>query len=69
VTKHDDKCVAVTGEPPHPIDYACPAGVSLDKPITVMANGDQCIVLREPSPCPPHAMCNPPRPHVVPCPE
>jgi hypothetical protein len=69
VTKHDDKCVALTGSPQRSMNYACPAGISLDKPITVMASGDHCIVLRASPPCPPKAMCNPPPPHEVPCPE
>jgi hypothetical protein len=60
VTKSGDACVAeelystcAVRSPcnPPPRRYACPAGVAFDRPITVEADGDGCIVL--PPPCPP----------------
>jgi hypothetical protein len=58
-----------TCNPPPPFKYACPDGVSLETPITIVTFGDSCAVEREPVKCPPKAICNPPRPHVVPCPK
>jgi len=57
-----------TCNPPPPMKYACPDGVTLDKPITVITFGDTCAIQPEPMQCPPNAICNPPRPRQVPCP-
>jgi hypothetical protein len=84
VFKSNDGCMAVikvecpraepgkpqpTCNPPPPFNYACPTGVSLDKPITIVTFGDSCIIQREPIACPPKVMCNPPRPQTVTCPK
>jgi hypothetical protein len=58
-----------TCNPPPPFKYACPTGVTIDKPITVITFGDSCAIEPEPIHCPPHTACNPPRPRTVPCPK
>lgn len=57
--------------PPPPSKYACPANVSLDKPITIAssADGSACFVEYAAMACPPNVACNPPRPTPVSCPK
>jgi hypothetical protein len=78
VFKDKDGCMAAvkvdcpqgaTCNPPPPTKYACPEGVTLDQPITVVTFGDTCAIERRPVQCPPHAVCNPPPPRRVPCPQ
>jgi hypothetical protein len=59
-----------TCNPPPPFKTACPADVSLDKPVTVRSqdNGATCM-LEFPMPdCPKGVACNPPRPRKTECP-
>ena len=79
VYKTQDGCEAIVNvecpagascNPPPPSKVECPTGIAMDKPMTVVTQGDgTCIVAREPPACPPHAMCNPPRPQTVTCPK
>jgi hypothetical protein len=60
-----------TCNPPPAMKYACPADLSLERPIQVVqyAGSDGCMIEPEPISCPPGAACNPPPPQPVPCPE
>ena len=79
VFKTKDGCAAaikvecppnVMCNPPPPVAYKCPEGLSVDQPIVVETQGGVCVArIDGPAPsCPPHAACNPPRPRTVPCP-
>jgi hypothetical protein len=59
-----------TCNPPPPVKYACPEGLSFDRPITVVhyTGSDACMVEPEPMSCPAGAACNPP-PQPVSCPS
>jgi hypothetical protein len=59
----------VTCNPPPPRPYTCPEHISLDAPITIVANDGECRVDYGPMHCPPGAMCNPPPPRKVTCPQ
>ncbi len=59
-----------TCNPPPPFSYACPTGVSLEKPITVATfDGTSCFVEYDAPACPPKTACNPPHPRPVACPK
>lgn len=60
-----------TCNPPPPFKVACPDGISLDKPVTVVTQdgGASCFVEFEMPKCPPGTACNPPRPRPVACPK
>jgi hypothetical protein len=56
--------------PPPPQKYACPAGIVMSRPITIVSEGQGiCHVQPEPVSCPAGAVCNPPRPAAVTCPR
>jgi hypothetical protein len=55
--------------PPPPAPYACPTGIGLVYPLTVVAMNGGCVVEPPPIHCPTGAICNPPRPRPVPCPK
>jgi hypothetical protein len=59
-----------TCNPPPPFKTACPADVSLDKPVTVRSqdNGATCMLEFAMPDCPKGVACNPPRPRKVECP-
>jgi hypothetical protein len=58
-----------TCNPPPPQTYDC-EGLSINKPITIVSEGEGiCHVQPEPVHCPPGAVCNPPRPRRVACPQ
>ncbi len=59
----------ITCNPPPPIPYACPEGVDVKTPRTIITVADGCRLEPEAMKCPPHVMCNPPPPKAVPCPH
>jgi hypothetical protein len=78
IFKQGDACSAAikvecpqgaTCNPPPPKPYACPDGITVERPVVIIAEEDGCYIKHEPVHCPPRVMCNPPPPHKVACPK
>ena len=62
---------SATCNPPAPRPYACPEGITADRPLHIHqdAAGADCFLLPAPPQCPAGVMCNPPPPRKVGCPS
>jgi hypothetical protein len=64
--------VAVSCNPPRPVAYPCPSSMTTGS-VRVMqyAGSDYCqvVITTPPLKCPPNAICNPPPPQKVTCPQ
>ncbi len=71
VADADVACEAgMTCNPPPPAPYACPAGITADRPFTVQERGaDDCVLVRPMPVCPATMSCNPPPPQKTDCPH
>jgi hypothetical protein len=61
-----------TCNPPPLRPYACPdnlADLLAAGPVTIVGDGTTCATELVMPTCPPHVMCNPPRPRTVKCPQ
>jgi hypothetical protein len=64
--------VAVSCNPPRPVAYACPSSMTTEASLRIVqyAGSNVCqVVNNTPMKCPPKAICNPPPPQKVTCPQ
>jgi hypothetical protein len=68
----DVQCpTGATCNPPPPQPVACPAGITVDRPVHIFAQAGShdCYVMPAPVRCPERATCNPPPPRKTACPR